>query len=173
MYPQIRTLIRVGTISLLGGLLLGCATMVGSPTQTLPISSTPSKAEVLITDERGNQVFSGQTPTSVTLQKSDGSYFGGKSFQVRISKDGYQSQTIPVETTPSGWYVGGNLIFGGLIGWFIVDPLNGQMYNLSPEVISATLGEEHSHNNQSGDAISIMLVQDVPQALRPHMEPIN
>ena len=49
-----------------------CATIVGSPTQTIPISSTPSDARIVVVDEAGAEVFKGTTPTTVTLQKSTG-----------------------------------------------------------------------------------------------------
>lgn len=94
----------------------GCATIVGEPTQLVPIRSTPSEAAVVITDERGTEVFRGTTPTSVTLQKSDGSYWGGKSYTVAISKSGHEPRNIRVESRPNGWYIAGNLVFGGLIG---------------------------------------------------------
>ncbi len=57
-------------------LLGGCATIMGDKIQLVPISSSPSEASILITDEKGVQLFKGLTPTSVTLQKSDGSYWG-------------------------------------------------------------------------------------------------
>ena len=148
----------------------GCATIVGDKTQLMPINSTPDSATVLITDEKGVQVFRGQTPTSVTLQKSDGSYWGGKDYTVTISKEGYDAQTITVTSSPNGWYIGGNIVFGGLIGWFIVDPFNGAMYNLSPEQITASLGEKSAYNNDFSDgAISVVLLEDVPQQLRNKM----
>lgn len=154
--------------------LTGCATIVGDKTQTIPISSTPSEAKIMVTDEKGVQVFQGQTPTSVTLNKSDGSYWGGKSFTVDISKPGYKTQTIPITSSANGWYIGGNFIFGGLIGWFIVDPLNGAMYTLSPEQITSTLPENAAHNNSAKDgSISVMLIEDVPPSLRGKMTRIN
>lgn len=156
------------------GLLLGsCATIVGDKTQLVPISSTPSEANIAITDEKGSEVFKGKTPTTVTLQKSDGSYWGGKDYVVKISKDGYMEQEIPVKSSPNGWYIAGNFIFGGLIGWFIVDPLNGAMYTLSPEQISASLGEKSANNNATDGLISIVLLQDVPASLRQQMNKLN
>jgi hypothetical protein len=155
-------------------LLGGCASIIGDKTQLIPISSTPSEASILITDEKGVQVFKGETPTSVTLQKSDGSYWGKKSFTVNISKPGYDSQVIPITASANGWYIGGNFLFGGLIGWFIVDPLNGAMYTLSPEQITSTLGNKTAHNNSAKDgSISIVLVQDVPSSLRNKMKRVN
>lgn len=155
-------------------LLGGCATIVGDETQLVPISSTPSDASISISDEKGMEVFKGSTPTTVTLQKSDGSYWGKKSFTVTISKDGYKTQTIPITANANGWYIGGNIIFGGLIGWFVVDPLNGKMYTLTPDQVSSTLGENVAHNNTATDgSISIALIQDVPASLRNKMKLIN
>ncbi|MFO6419993.1 hypothetical protein ACLBKS_07305 [Hylemonella sp. W303a] len=155
-------------------LLSGCATIMGTPTQTVPISSTPSGASILITDESGMEVFGGTTPTSVTLNKSSGRYWGGKNFKVTISKPGYKTQVIPVETNANGWYIAGNLVFGGLIGWFIVDPLNGNMYSLSPEAVAANLGTEAAHNNRTNDgSIAVMLLEDVPSQLRDKLVRIN
>jgi hypothetical protein len=166
---------KIAIVMLLSAAFLGgCATIVGDKTQLLPISSTPSDASIMITDEKGVQVFKGSTPTSVMLQKSDGSYWGKKSFTVNISKEGYDTQIIPISAHANGWYIGGNFIFGGLIGWFIVDPLNGAMYTLSPEQIAATLGAKVAHNNSATDgSISIVLLQDVPHSLRQEMKRVN
>lgn len=160
----------------LTGLMTGCASIMGSDVHSMPITSTPSDAGIRITDEKGLDVFQGKTPTTVTLKKSDGTYFGKKSYTVTISKPGYETQTIAVTANPNGWYIGGNIIFGGLIGWLIVDPMTGKMYNLSPETITSSLpeGAKTSHNNTSTDGgITVMLVQDVPLALRDKMTALN
>ena len=149
---------------------VGCATIIGDRTHLMPINSTPSAATIEITDEKGTEVFKGQTPTSVTLEKSTGKYWGKKSYTVKVSKDGYKTQTISITAKANGWYLGGNFIFGGLIGWFIVDPFNGAMYNLTPDKINASLGESLAHNNTATDgSISIVLLEDVPQELRGKM----
>jgi hypothetical protein len=152
----------------------GCATIVGHPTQDIPVSSSPSGANIRITDEQGAEVFKGTTPITTTLNKSTGRYFGKKSYTVTVTKPGYQPQTIPVLASPNAWYFFGNLIFGGLIGWFIVDPLNGAMYNLSPEAVTAVLPDATTHNNKANDgSITIMLIEDVPFELRGRMKRIN
>lgn len=164
---KVANLILITSLTLLSN---GCATIVGDRTQLIPISSTPEEAEILITDEKGVNVFKGRTPTSVTLNKSDGSYWGKKSFTVQISKAGFRTQAIPITASANGWYIGGNIIFGGLIGWFIVDPFNGAMYNLSPDQITSALeGTTAAHNNSEPGSISILLVQDVPESLRGKM----
>lgn len=155
-------------------LTTGCATIVGDKTQLMPISSTPSAASIVITDEKGLEIFKGLTPTSVVLQKSDGSYFGKKNFNIKISKKGYSTQLIPVTASTNGWYIGGNLLFGGLIGYLIVDPFNGAMYTLSPEQVSASLGDKVAHNNNSTDgSVSIVLLQDIPLSMRGEMTSLN
>jgi hypothetical protein len=164
----------MSSLALSASLLSGCATIVGDKAQLVPVSSTPSDATVMITDEKGSVVFEGKTPTEVTLEKSDGSYWGGKNFTVKISKEGFETQTIPVTSHPNGWYIGGNIIFGGLIGWFIIDPLNGGMYTLTPEQVSSSLGEKSAHNNTATDgSISIVLIQDVPLSLLSKMQKVN
>jgi hypothetical protein len=151
----------------------GCATIIGSPTQLMPINSTPSDAAIVIVDEKGAEVFKGTTPTTVTLAKSNGGYWSGKNYTVTISKDGYQDQVIPITSNPNGWYLAGNLVFGGLIGWFIVDPMNGHMYTLTPDAVSGTLAGKTAHNNQRQGEIAIVLLQDVPAELRGKMQRVH
>lgn len=151
-------------------LMTGCASIVGDKEQGITINSSPSNANVLITDERSMQVHSATTPTTVQLRKSDGSYFGGKSYTVEISKDGFESRTMMISSSVNGWYIGGNLIFGGLIGWLIVDPLSGAMYNLSPDTINATLGESVATSDDGNSEITLVLVKDVPSHLLEQME---
>ncbi|NHN37189.1 hypothetical protein G8764_07785 [Pseudomaricurvus alcaniphilus] len=151
----------------------GCATIVGEPTQLLPITSTPDGAEIEIVDERGISIFKGTTPSSVSLQKSDGSYWGGKSYKVIIKKVGYSSHEVQVETNANGWYIGGNLLFGGLIGYFIVDPLNGNMYTLSTKEVNASLTEQSAKAGQDKGSMSIVLLENIPVEHRSKMVRIN
>ncbi|WP_227368895.1 hypothetical protein [Halomonas sp. M20] len=161
-------------IAAMGALALsGCASIVGDKDQTVTINSTPSNADVVITDETSNQIFVGQTPTTVQLKKADGSYFGGKTYTVEISKDGYEERTLMINSTPNGWYIGGNILFGGLIGWLIVDPLTGAMYNLSPDQISTQLGERVAYDDDGDSNINLVLLEDVPADLKGEMELIG
>lgn len=43
-------------------LVSGCATIVGHPTQLMPINSTPSEATILVTDEKGMVYSKAQLP---------------------------------------------------------------------------------------------------------------
>ncbi|WP_318372803.1 hypothetical protein [Enterobacter sp.] len=119
--------------------LTGCATIVGDSTQTVQINSNPQGAKFEIKDEKGMVITSGTTPQSVVLDKSDGSYFGGKDYQITFSKEGFAPSTLPIKHSANGWYIGGNLLFGGIIGYLLVDPFNGGMYTLKPKEATATL----------------------------------
>jgi len=157
-------------IVLLG--LAGCATIMGDKTQLLGIKSTPDAALIKITDEKGSQVFDGKTPTTVTLQKGDGSYFGGKTYQVSITKEGYKPATVTLNSKVNGWYVG-NILFGGLIGWLIVDPFTGAMYNLKPENIDTQLSAQGVSGTADEDGLHIVLLEDIPSPVRHRLERIN
>ena len=68
----------------------------------------------------------------------------------------------------NGWYIGGNIIFGGLIGWFIVDPRNGGMYTLSPKALSSSLTEAAAALPPTKDGeIAVVLLRDGPHPLEP------
>ncbi|GAL60399.1 hypothetical protein EV102420_38_00020 [Pseudescherichia vulneris NBRC 102420] len=128
-------------LGLLAGsiLLSGCATIVGDDTQLVQVNSEPTGVQFQIKDETGATVAQGTTPQGVTLAKSDGSYFGKKSYQITMGKDGFSPVTLPIKASANGWYIGGNIVFGGLIGWLAVDPFNGGMYTLKPKQVTAVM----------------------------------
>lgn len=158
----------------IGLVLGGCATIVGDNTQLVTLSSTPDAATVLVTDEKGATVFKGTTPTTVTLPKSDGSYWGGKDYTVTFKKEGFADQLVEIKSSANGWYIGGNIIFGGLIGWFLVDPFSGSMYNLSPKEVSAFLGEQGLLSTPSnGENLTLLFLDETPDGLKESLTRLN
>lgn len=154
--------------------LSGCATIVGDTKQLVSLNSQPSSASISITDEKGSTVFNGTTPTTITLNKSDGTWFGGKTYLVKVAKDGYETQTVQINHQVNGWYIAGNFVFGGLIGWFIVDPLSGAMYSLTPDQVNPSLSPVRTSENKSGEqSLTIALLQDVPSELQAKMTKIR
>ena len=130
----------VGAARSLSALLLlsGCASIVSGASQPITITSAPDQAAITIKDENGVEVFRGTTPTTVTLKKSGG-YFNGRDYTVTYAKEGFAPQTAMISSRPNGWYILGNLIFGGLIGWLIVDPATGAMWTLAPDTLNVGL----------------------------------
>ncbi|MFC0140960.1 hypothetical protein ACFFJN_13270 [Erwinia mallotivora] len=119
--------------------LSGCATIVGNKTQDVAIQTWPQGVKFVVQDETGRAVAEGVTPKTVTLEKSDGSYFGKKKYTLQLERAGYVPQTIPLKETPNLWYILGNIPLGGFPGWLIVDPFNGGMYNIEPPQVKTVM----------------------------------
>lgn len=133
---------------LMGPLLLltGCATILGNSTQPVTINSEPPGSTVLITDESGNAIFKGMTPTTVTLEKSTGHYFGAKKYKVQFSQTGYSDKEMTLSESPDGWYFC-NILLGGIIGMLLVDPWNGGMWSLGPNYVNPVLEKQDGKSN--------------------------
>ncbi len=48
-----------------------------------------------------------------------------------MKKEGYVKQVVSIESRVDGWYIVGNLFFGGLLGYLIIDPATGTMWTLN------------------------------------------
>lgn len=75
---------------------------------------------------------------------------------VRIEMAGYQPYEATLTRGVSGW-VWGNIVFGGLIG-LAVDAIDGGMYNLTPEQVSASLSANHAEIGKTGDGLYVFVV---------------
>jgi len=147
----------------------GCASIVGKDVFPLAINSNPDGANIIVKDDKGKRVFSGTTPTTITLTAGE-SYFHAKSYNITFSKPGYAEQYVEVKATLSGWYWG-NILFGGLIGMLIVDPITGKMWKL-PEDVTVNLSEKLSLN-QDQPTLKIITLNQVPENIRKSLIEIN
>ena len=161
-----KTLVVAGSLLGLSMLVLGCASIVGKSVYPVAITSQPDQADISIADETGKTIFTGKTLTTVTLNTKAG-YFSGKDYTVTFTKAGYANHTAQIRRGVSGWYIGGNLVFGGLIGWLIVDPLTGAMWTL-PDEVTTTLSPQTSRQN-SAATLQVVLLDMVPDSLRSKM----
>ena len=98
------------------------------------------------------------------------SYFHAKTYYVTFSKTGYAEQQAVIKSSISGWYFG-NILFGGLIGMLIVDPITGKMWKLPTEV-SANLSQKVSLNG-SQPTLKIITLDQVPKNMRKYLVRIN
>ena len=135
---SMKKIIFILCLGVIPALLSGCASIVAKNDQVVTISTEPDGAEVVIKNSKGRVVHKALSPTNVTLLTSDG-FFSGETYSVSLRKDGYSGKDLVIDSTPRGWYLFGNLAFGGLIGWFIVDPATGAMYKLKPEEVNVML----------------------------------
>ena len=110
----------------------GCATILGGGgTQPVVISGPPSGSHVEIVNSAGVIVHSGVTPFTVTLSRGQG-YFAPAVYTVRVT-DANGPRELKLHGTINPWYFG-NLVFGGLVGCVVVDPLTGAMWWLPKEL---------------------------------------
>lgn len=128
------------------GAMSACTSVVRGTKQKYPITSQPSAANVVIKrvyangDKAGQEVKPGTqqtctTPCYLKIKR-------GRNITVTVSKPGYKTQVIPVQSVITGSGVGtmtaGNFLLGGGIG-AIVDASNGSTRSLYPDHVDAVL----------------------------------
>ena len=120
--------------------LFGCASIVGGKgPQTIAVNagSVVKAKYTIINDRTGKTVSSGVTPATVALERSAGFFQKGR-YRVEVTHpDTGKVHSAVVQGRPTGWYLGGNIIFGGWLGWFLVDPATGAMWTLRPKSVEA------------------------------------
>ena len=110
-----------------------CASIVSKINYPVSVRSEPDAAAFVIRDEDGNEVHRGVTPATVTLAAGS-SYFDKEHYEIVFTRDGMPSRTVHLDAKLDPWYFG-NILFGGLIGMLIVDPLTGAMFKLDDAVV--------------------------------------
>lgn len=122
-------------LTLIAGLTASCATIMRDNAQPIPIKANVDKVDIRIINQQGETVFEGQTPTVLTLNAAEKiGYFNPEKYTVIASKNGFKTQQTIIDWHISGWYLVGNLFFGGMIGYLLIDPISGDMYYLDKEV---------------------------------------
>src|SRR5690606_6310695 len=110
------------------------------------VNSHPSESAILITNSKGAEIYKGNAPAAVLLKSSEG-FFKRAKYQVRFTKDGYEEKVVALNCKVDGWYWG-NLVFGGLLGFLIVDPATGAMYKFDRDFLNETLTPSSITENQ-------------------------
>ena len=146
-------------------LLNSCASIVSKSNYPISINSTPSDAKISITNKKGIEIFKGATPANLKL-KSGAGFFSKASYQVKFEKDGYETKIVPINFKLDGWYIG-NIIFGGVIGFLIVDPATGAMYKLDTEFVNETLVK--SASTTENEELKIYTFNEIPSNWKEHL----
>jgi hypothetical protein len=160
------TLIAAATV-----MLSGCASIVHSGNREIPVASNPPGAKVTIFNRDNLQVAANTTPFVANLDPKYG-YFKGQTYRVVFDMPGYYRTEVNLKPTLSGWYFG-NIVFGGLIGMLIVDPITGSMYNLSPNKIEQRLSTAQAEVIKDGKGFLVVMVSQTTEAERLAMVKVN
>ena len=108
--------------------LTACASIVSRSEYAVLIDTEPTGAAIEVTNRKGERVHTGTAPTTVSLA-ADAGFFSSQSYTVNATLDGYETQVSTLKGSMDGWYIG-NLLFGGLLGFLIIDPATGAMWKL-------------------------------------------
>lgn len=131
--------LNLGSVICLLLIFTGCASIVSGGVKTLPIMSDKEGVSCEITNiGKGNKLIAqAKTPYTAVLDRHAG-YFSPAKYNVKFTKEGYLPYNRIIEASVNPWYFG-NILFGGLIGFFIVDPLTGAMWSIKEDDITASL----------------------------------
>jgi hypothetical protein len=151
--------------------LSGCASIVHSGPRSIPVSSQPPGAKVSIYDRDGTLVMMNTTPFVAKLTPKY-AYFKGQSYRLVFEMPGQATSEIRLAPRLSGWYFG-NIVFGGLLGMVVIDPLTGAMYNLSPQKIQQSLTPTQTQVLHDGKGFLVVLMSQTTEAERAAMVPLR
>jgi hypothetical protein len=146
-------------------LLSSCASIVSKSSWPITINSTPSEAKITITDKRGVEIYTGNTPATLKLKSGDG-FFSKARYQVTFDKPGYDKKVVPVEFSLNGWYFG-NIFLGGFLGMLIVDPATGAMYRIDTEFLNETLSKSVATNESK--ELKFLDLNTIPSEWKNHL----
>ncbi len=155
-------------------LLVSCASIIKGGGQSVTVRSNPPDADVKVMDIRsGAVVGSGKSPLSLKLDRGAGFFKGGK-YKVAVEKAGYAPREILIDSSANGWYIAGNLVFGGLIGWLIVDPATGAMWSLDPDDAMIDLTPAPATPSaQAEPSIIVATIDNLPPQALKALKPIT
>jgi hypothetical protein len=136
-FPQNVKIKLLSLLFLMSLLFTGCSSIVDGRAQHVKINSHPTGATFSIYDKEGKAVTTNTAPANLVLNRRHG-YFNGEDYKIIFAAPGYYPYEVHVKSTVDGWYFG-NILFGGLIGFIIVDPATGAMYTLKPDTLDVHL----------------------------------
>jgi hypothetical protein len=158
MFLAMKLFLKGITIIVVMFFLSSCASIVSSRKWPLTVNSDPVGAKVVITNKTGVEVFNSTTPATIKL-KSGAGYFTKETYIIKFQMDGFADKTVPVNCKFNSWYIG-NLVFGGLIGILIIDPITGAMYRLKTDIVNVKLDKTTA---SSEPVLKIMNINDIPR----------
>ena len=152
-----------------------CASILSKSEYPVVVSSQPSHVKFSV--ERindGKKIFDGETPTTVVLPAGNG-FFQGSHYKITFyDQNGKVIKSVNLNPNLDPWYVG-NILFGGVIGLLIVDPLTGAMWKLPDEVsVDLNIPEEKVSTIYFGKKeVKVISYNDLPENIKKKLVPLN
>ena len=108
---------RMLMVALLSITLTGCASIINGRSQSVDFESTPSGVDLTVGGLKAT------TPAKLTLTRKE-------TYIATFARTDFPERTVTLEPRMSWWLLG-NLLFGGLVG-FVVDAATGSGMTLEP-----------------------------------------
>lgn len=163
-----KKIIKLAVIFSVIALFSSCASFFSKSEYDVKVTSSPSGAKFVIKNAKtGRPVSTGTTPATVRLKASTG-FFEGADYTVTFTGNG-KTKVVLISRGLDGWYLFGNILVGGFIGWVIIDPLTGAMFTLSD--VHGDMGSTSAMNSDGG--LKIMTLSEVPENQRSKLVPIT
>lgn len=121
----------------------GCGVMFGGTSQTIRVSSSPSRVELTTLPSIGTL----STPASVTLQRKN-------SYLLTASMDGYRPAEYQIRQEMRTGPLILDLLFTGLVG-IVVDAVTGGWWNLAPRDVNLVLERIADAGDAGPDEIEV------------------
>jgi len=170
-YKHPATIISILVLSFTALFAGGCASIVHSGNRSININTEPVGAKATMSKPDGSIIGMQTTPCTFSLDPRRG-YFKGQSYTLKLELAGYKTTQVELHTELSGWYFG-NIIFGGLIGLVIVDPLTGSMWNIAPDKIDQNLSSSQAALIRGHQGFVVVLASQITDGERKQMVRIN
>jgi hypothetical protein len=163
--------VSIAAVIGVSAVLTGCATIVHGGPRPVSVTSAPPGAKVSIYDRNNTLVETNTTPFVAQLPIKY-SYFKGQKYRLLFELPAHEPAEVRLEPSLSGWYFG-NIVFGGLVGMLIVDPITGAMYNLSPEKIEQPLSPNQAEVMRNHNGFLVVLASQTTEHERAAMVRVN
>jgi hypothetical protein len=124
---KIKDAVRLSVLMVWLILVGGCATIESGSNQSLTLNSNPGGAKVSV-----NGFPMGTTPVTLQLKRKTG-------LAIAFEKEGYQTISVPLNTTMNLWFLGNILPGGGFVFGSTTDVVSGAVIEYSPNYYMVTL----------------------------------
>jgi hypothetical protein len=159
---------RIFLIVVLIAFITGCATIVSKSKYPVNITSNPENIEFTVVNKAGTEVYSGKTPDVVKLDAGAG-FMTGENYIVTFTLSDGSEKKATIQRGVDNWYIFGNIFIGGLLGWIIIDPATGAMWELDD--LHAELGDAGNASNTV--KIQVLTYDSLPEHLKERLVRIN
>lgn len=141
--------------------LCGCASIFDGHRQSIMVRTIPPAAAFTVFDvNTGKRIDEGMTPANLMLRRGR-KYMKPAHYRIVFEKEGFEPRIVDLAGRVNGWYVSGNLLLGGLVGWLVVDPMTGGMWTLEPDEV--TIDFEAPQKQTSVPANTVLRVVTIDQ----------